>query len=55
MIGFVMLNWVIAKVLRLMVGKTQKCNPLEKLRGSVTSYIGPLEPLGEGDWEALQY
>ena len=29
-------------------------NPLEILRGSVTEYEDPMEPVGEGDWEALE-
>ena len=29
-------------------------NPLEILRGSVMEYQDPLEPVGEGDWEALE-
>lgn len=29
-------------------------NPLEILRGSVTEYQEPMEPVGEGDWEALE-
>lgn len=29
-------------------------NPLEILRGSVTEYLDPTEPVGEGDWEALE-
>ena len=29
-------------------------NPLEILRGSVTEYLEPMEPVGEGDWEALE-
>lgn len=28
-------------------------SPLEILRGSVTEYIDPTEPVGAGDWEAL--
>jgi prevent-host-death family protein len=28
-------------------------NPLEILQGSVTEYQDPVEPVGEGDWEAL--
>lgn len=27
--------------------------PLEALRGSVTHYEAPFEPVGESDWEAL--
>ena len=27
--------------------------PLEILKGSVTEYIDPTEPVGEGDWEVL--
>jgi antitoxin (DNA-binding transcriptional repressor) of toxin-antitoxin stability system len=32
--------------------KTER-SPLEVLRGSVTEYSEPTEPVGEGDWEAL--
>ncbi|MBZ0072212.1 MAG: type II toxin-antitoxin system Phd/YefM family antitoxin [Gammaproteobacteria bacterium] len=28
-------------------------SPLDTLRGSVTEYADPLEPVGLGDWEAL--
>lgn len=28
-------------------------SPLEVLRGSVTEYSKPTEPVGEGEWEAL--
>lgn len=28
-------------------------SPLEILKGSVTAYIDPTEPVGEGDWAAL--
>lgn len=28
-------------------------NPLDILKGSVTEYVDPTEPVGEGDWEAL--
>jgi prevent-host-death family protein len=28
--------------------------PLQILRGSVTEYQDPIEPVGEGDWEALE-
>ena len=28
-------------------------SPLERLRGSVTEYIDPTEPVGEDDWETL--
>ena len=28
-------------------------SPLEKLKGSVTEYIDPTEPVSENDWEAL--
>ena len=28
--------------------------PLEILRGSVTEYLDPMEPVGEGDWESLE-
>ena len=28
-------------------------SPLEILKGSVTEYIAPMEPVGEEDWEAL--
>ncbi|MBB3048929.1 antitoxin (DNA-binding transcriptional repressor) of toxin-antitoxin stability system [Litorivivens lipolytica] len=28
-------------------------NPLDVLRGSVTEYSEPTEPVGEGEWEAL--
>ena len=27
--------------------------PLDILKGSVTMYIDPMEPVGEADWEAL--
>jgi len=27
-------------------------SPLEILEGSVTEYLDPTEPVGEGDWEA---
>ena len=29
-------------------------NPLEILRGSVTEYQDPMEPVDEGDWEVLE-
>lgn len=29
-------------------------NPLEILQGSVTEYQDPMEPVGEGDWEAIE-
>jgi prevent-host-death family protein len=29
-------------------------NPLEILHGSVMEYQGPIEPVGEGDWEAIE-
>lgn len=32
--------------------KTER-NPLEILKGSVTEYTGPTEPVNEGDWETL--
>ncbi|QEA38647.1 type II toxin-antitoxin system Phd/YefM family antitoxin [Pistricoccus aurantiacus] len=28
--------------------------PLERLRGSVLKLVGPFEPAGDGDWEALK-
>lgn len=28
-------------------------DPLERLRGSVLRYESPLEPIADGDWEAL--
>lgn len=28
-------------------------SPLEVLKGSVTEYIEPTDPVGESDWEAL--
>jgi len=28
-------------------------SPLDLLRGSVVDYLGPTEPVGEQDWEAL--
>ncbi|MES9901915.1 MAG: hypothetical protein ABW168_04420 [Sedimenticola sp.] len=28
-------------------------NPLDILKGSVTEYTNPTEPVGEGDWEVL--
>ncbi len=31
--------------------ETDRC-PLEILKGSVTEYLGPTEPVGEDDWEA---
>jgi PHD/YefM family antitoxin component YafN of YafNO toxin-antitoxin module len=27
--------------------------PLERLKGSVTTYTSPTEPVGDNDWEAL--
>jgi PHD/YefM family antitoxin component YafN of YafNO toxin-antitoxin module len=27
--------------------------PLERLKGSVTAYASPTEPVGDNDWEAL--
>jgi len=32
--------------------KTER-SPLEILKGSVTEYAEPTEPVGDGDWEAL--
>ncbi len=29
-------------------------NPLEILQGSVTEYQDPMEPVAEGDWEAIE-
>jgi len=29
-------------------------DPLDILKGSVTEYSEPMEPVGEGDWEALE-
>lgn len=29
-------------------------DPLEILRGSVTEFVQPTEPVAEGDWEALE-
>ena len=31
---------------------TDRC-PLDILKGSVTEYIGPTEPVGEEDWKTL--
>lgn len=31
--------------------KTER-SPLEILKGSVTEYVDPTEPVGEGEWEA---
>lgn len=28
-------------------------SPLEVLKGSVTEYTDPIEPVGESDWEAM--
>ena len=33
--------------------KTER-SPLEVLKGSVTEYSEPTDPIGEGDWEALE-
>lgn len=32
---------------------TKKRSPFEILKGSVTEYHDPTEPVGEDDWEAL--
>ncbi|GEM_PF-169305 len=32
--------------------KTER-SPLDILKGSVTEYTKPMEPVGEGEWEAL--
>jgi prevent-host-death family protein len=32
--------------------KTER-NPLDILKGSVTLFVDPTEPVGEGDWKAL--
>jgi antitoxin (DNA-binding transcriptional repressor) of toxin-antitoxin stability system len=29
-------------------------DPLKALKGSVTSYVDPLEPVGDEDWSALK-
>lgn len=29
-------------------------SPLDLLKGSVTEYLDPLAPVGEGDWESLK-
>lgn len=31
----------------------EKHDPLDVLKGSVTEYAGPTEPVAEDDWEAL--
>ncbi len=33
--------------------RPEERSPLEVLKGSVTEYIDPTEPIGEDDWEAL--
>ena len=33
--------------------ETDSSDPLQALRGSVTHYEAPLDPVGPGDWEAL--
>lgn len=33
--------------------RTKERSPLEILKGSVTEYIEPTEPVGEDEWEAL--
>lgn len=32
----------------------EKADPLKELKGSVTSYTDPCEPVGADEWEALE-
>ncbi len=40
--------------LEIRLYRSEKQDPLKELKGSVTSYIDPLEPVGEQDWDALK-